>query len=210
MKSRTRRIVLGIGALLWALPACTMSGAPPPSRTPTAAIPLGGGAVPVAELLPAADAGALLSAARALMVADENVALVTVDSAGQPRVRSVRAFLDPVHPARPASGVTVWIMTRLDTRKVEQIRRHPQVALYFNDDAKVSYATIMGTAFVHTDPEHPGAKRHYDAEYATFFWPDFPRDFVMLEVRPRWLEFMGPDVPNDRRTWRPQSVVFDR
>ncbi len=88
------------------------------------------------------------------------------------------------------------------------IRRHPQVTLYFNDDARVSYASIMGTAVVHTDPNHPGAKRHYDEGYARFFWPDFPRDFVMIEVRPRWLEYMGPGLGNDRQTWRPQSVVF--
>jgi len=164
--------------------------------------------VPVAELKPASDARTLLDSARVLMVKDENVALVTVDSDGQPRVRTVRAFLEPVDSLRPASGVTVWVMTRLTTRKVEQIRRHPQVTLYFNDDARVSYASIMGTAVVHTDPNHPGANRHYDEGYARFFWPDFPRDFVMIEVRPRWLEYMGPGLGNDRQTWRPQSVVF--
>lgn len=165
-------------------------------------------AVPLGELKPASDARTLLESARLLMLKDENVALVTVDSTGQPRVRTVRAFLDPVDPLRPASGVTVWIMTRMTTRKVDQIRQHPQVTLYFNDDARVSYASIMGTAVVHTDPNHPGAKRHYDEDYAKFFWPEFPRGFVMIEVRPRWLEYMGPGVPNDRQTWRPQSVVF--
>lgn len=166
--------------------------------------------VPDDELRHASDAAAILASARALMVADRNVALVTVDSAGQPRVRTVRAFLDPVDPERPASGATVWIMTRLTTRKVDQIRAHPQVTLYFNDDERESYATIMGTAIIHTDPEHPGAKRHYDADLAAFFWPDFSSDFVMLEVRPRWLEYIGLDAENDERTWRPQAVVFNR
>jgi general stress protein 26 len=165
--------------------------------------------VPRAELQPAADPSALLDSARRLMLADSNVALVSVDADGQPRVRTVKAFLDPVDPTRPASGVTVWVMTRLSTRKIAQIRRHPQVTLYFNDDARVSYATVMGVAVVHTDPEHAGAKRHYDADYARFFWPDFPRDFVMLEIRPRWLEYMGPGIPNDRRSWRPQAVTFE-
>jgi general stress protein 26 len=49
--------------------------------------------------------------------------------------------------------MTVWVMTRDSTRKVEQIRHHPQVTLYFNDDTKMSYLTIMGIARVHTDPE---------------------------------------------------------
>ena len=174
-------------------------------------VPSRGALTPIlrAELQPATDAQALLDSARSLMLADENVALVTVDEDGQPRVRTVRAFLDPVDPARPVGGVTVWVMTRLATRKIAQIRRAPHVTLYFNDDAKVSYATLMGVATVHTDHENPRARRHYDMEYARFFWPDFPRDFVMLEIRPRWLEFMGPGVPNDRRTWRPQAVTFE-
>lgn len=165
--------------------------------------------VPRDELRMASDLGAVLEAARALMEVDAVVALATVDETGQPRVRSVRAFLDPVEPGRPASGFTVWVLTRLTTRKVDQIRAQPRVTLYFNDDAKGSYATIMGTAVVHTDSSHPGAMRHYEREDVTFFWPDFPRDFVMLEIRPRWLEFIGPGAANDDHTWRPQAVVFD-
>lgn len=167
------------------------------------------GRVPMAELRPAGDPRALLDSARALMLADENAALVTVDAMGQPRVRSVHAFLDPADSARAASGVTVWVMTRRTTRKVAQIRQHPQVTLYFNDDAQDKFATVMGTAVVHTDPENPGAKRHYDATWTRFFWPDFPRDFIMLEIRPQWLEYLGPGVPADSQSWRPQAVVFD-
>ncbi len=176
--------------------------------TPRAANPVRA-VIPRGELQLAANPTAVLDSARRLMLTDSNVALVSVDTDGQPRVRTVQAFVDPVDPLRPAAGVTVWVMTRLTTRKVEQVRRHPQVTLYFNNDAAFSYATIMGVAIVHTDPEHPGAKRHYDADFAQFFWPDFPRDFVMLEIRPRWLEYMGPGVPNDRRNWRPQAVTFD-
>jgi general stress protein 26 len=165
-------------------------------------------AVPVAELYKVADDTTILRAARALMVTDSFVAVTTVDSTGQPRVRSTKAFVNPVDPADPARGVTVWIMTRLGTRKVDQIRRHPQVTLYFNDDARTEYATIMGTAVVHTDPDNPDAKRFYEDGYSEFFWPDFPRDFVMIEVKPKWLEYLGPDVPGHKDNWRPQAVTF--
>ena len=157
----------------------------------------------------ASNEAAVLQAARALMVADRVVALVTVDAPGQPRVRSVRALLEPVEPGQPRSGFTVWVMTRLTTRKVEQIRAHPRVTLYFSDDDQDSYASIMGVAIVHTDAEHPDAKRRYEKEDIQAYWPDFPRDFVMLEVRPQWLEFIGPAVENDERTWRPQAVIFN-
>ncbi len=163
--------------------------------------------VPAEELYKSAPDSAILSAARALMLADSNVAVVTLDSMGQPRVRTTKAFIAPVS-ADPASGVTVWIMTRLTTRKVDQIRRHPQVTLYFNNDDRIEYATVMGTATIHTDPEHPQAKEFYKDGYAEFFWPDFPRDFVMIEVRPLWLEYLGPRFPGHAETWRPQGVVF--
>ncbi len=165
--------------------------------------------VPVEELYKSAPDSAILSAARALMLADSNVAVVTLDSMGQPRVRTTKAFVAPVSADDPASGVTVWIMTRLNTRKVDQMRRHPQVTLYFNNDDRIEYATVMGIATVHSDPEHPQAKEFYKDGYAEFFWPDFPRDFVMIEIKPLWLEYLGPRSPGHPQTWRPQAVAFN-
>lgn len=154
---------------------------------------------------------AILQAARSLMEADENMALVTVDADGQPRVRSVRAFLTDVDPGNPSQGMTVWVMTRDSTRKVAQVRNHPKVTLYFNDDAKVSYLTIMGTGIVHTDPSAPAVQPFLMLEgYKEFFWPKFPEGFVMIEVRPRWIEFMGPGIRNHREHWRPQSVLLSK
>lgn len=152
---------------------------------------------------------AILKAARALMESDENMALVSVDSQGQPRVRTVRAFLSELDPSDPRKGMTVWVMTRDSTRKVEQLRQHPRATLYFNDDAKNSYLTIMGTAIVHTDPESVKVKPFLALEgYKEFFWPKFPEGFVMIEIQPRWVEFMGPGVKNHPQHWRPQAVEF--
>jgi general stress protein 26 len=163
---------------------------------------------PVSEFYKVAPDSAILSRARKLMLADSNVALVTVDATGQPRVRTVKAFVEPFESGRPEKGVTVWIMTRFTTRKVDQIRGNSNVTLYFNDDARIEYATIMGTAIVHTDPEHPVAKKFYQDGYAEFFWPEFPEGFVMIEVKPRWLEYLGPGMAGHKDTWRPQAVVF--
>ena len=188
--------------LLLAALACTD---PAPQRNSSAADPC---RVPTSELYKVASDSAILSAARALMIADSNVAVVTVDSLGQPRVRTTKAFVSPVDSTDPAKGVTVWIMTRLATRKVDQMRRHPQVTLYFNSDDRVEYATIMGTATIHRDPDHPQAKAFYENGYKEFFWPDFPNDFVMIEVKPLWLEYLGPTIAGHSSTWRPQAVVL--
>ena len=48
-----------------------------------------------------------------------------------------------------------------------------------------------------------------DPATVQFFWPAFPKDFVMIEVVPDWLEFIGPGLWNDPDTWRPQAVVFE-
>lgn len=206
------RIVSSILSCLWLrvivfLIACAAGGCSAAPESLTSAFATAD--VPRHELRMASDENAVLQAARALMVADRVVALVTVDEPGQPRVRSVRALLEPLRPGNPKGGFTVWVMTRLTTRKVDQIRAHQKVTLYFNDDERDSYASIMGTAIVHTDAGHPDAKRRYEGEDIKSYWPEFPRDFVMLEVRPQWLEFIGPGVPNDEHTWRPQAVVFN-
>jgi general stress protein 26 len=203
-----RRLALSMWIVSSTL-ACSTSA---PSRSPddTAAAPAAAvpAIPPASELYRTLEPAVIVDSARSLMRADSSVALVTIDSTGQPRVRTVRAFVDPPDASNRAGALTVWIMTRLTTRKVEQMRANPRVTLYFNDDAKLSYATIMGTATVHTDPEHPGAKRHYDAEYARFFWPKFPEDFVMIEVKARWLEHLGPGIPAHDENWRPQAVTF--
>lgn len=162
----------------------------------------------------ASDREQLLQAARLLMESDENMALVTVDGNGQPRVRTVRAFLADVDPADPRASMTVWVMTRDSTRKVDQIRNHPRVSLYFNDDANVSYLTVMGTASIHTDPRHPAIQsilaRPALEGYADYFWPEFPKGFVMLEIKPNWIEFMEQHKAKPQHeTWRPQAIVFD-
>lgn len=154
------------------------------------------------------DPTVIVSAARALMAADENMALITVDAQGQPRVRSVKAFLPDVDPVDPQKALTVWVMTRSTTRKVEQIKNHNLVTLYFNDDENMSYLSIMGMAVVHTDPHDPQLQHFLGKGYEEFFWPEFPKDFVMIEIRPRWIEFMGPGVKNHSVHWRPQAVTF--
>ena len=156
----------------------------------------------------AADPTSIVTAARALMEADANAALVTVDEHGRPRVRSVRAWLSAADSTDPTKPITVWILTRAESRKVDQIRNHSFVTLYFNDDEKITYATLMGTATVLTDPALPRLQPLIDAETKKYFWPSFPDGFAVIEVSANWLEFMSPALPPDKATWRPQAVLF--
>jgi general stress protein 26 len=123
-------------------------------------------------------------------------------------VRTVRAFRLK-QPTTARERFTVFILTRPSTRKVDQIAKNPLVTLYFNENQRAAYATIMGRATVHRDPKNPRLQSFLDSATVHFFWPAFPRDFVMLEVTPDWLEFIGPGIWNDPNTWRPQAVVFE-
>jgi general stress protein 26 len=164
--------------------------------------------VPRSELSLARDTAVVLDSADALIARDSSVGLVTVDESNRPRVRSVRAFRLK-NPTTARDRFTVFILTRATTRKIDQIAKNPLVTLYFNEDQRATYATIMGRATVHRDPRNPRLQSFLDSATVKFFWPAFPRDFVMIEVTPDWLEFIGPGLWNDPDTWRPQAVVFE-
>jgi general stress protein 26 len=164
--------------------------------------------VPRAELSLARDTAVVLDSADALIARDSSVGLVTVDESNRPRVRSVRAFRLK-NPANARERFTVFILTRPSTRKVDQIAKNSLVTLYWNEDNRAAYTTIMGRATVHRDPKNPRLQPFLDPATIAFFWPAYPKDFVMLEVVPDWLEFIGPGLWNDPNTWRPQAVVFE-
>ena len=164
--------------------------------------------VPRAELSLARDTAVVLDSAYALIARQSFVGLVTVDEFNRPRVRTVRAFRLK-QPTTARERFTIFILTRTSTRKIDQIAKNPLVTLYFNEDQRAAYATIMGRATVHRDPKNPRLQPFLDSATVKFFWPAFPRDFVMIEVTPDWLEFIGPGIWNDPNTWRPQAVVFE-
>jgi general stress protein 26 len=164
--------------------------------------------VPRSELSLARETAVVLDSADALIARDSSVGLVTVDESDRPRVRTVRAFRLE-HPTTARERFTVFILSRTSTRKIDQIARNPLVTLYFNEDQRAAYATIMGRATVHRDPQNPRLQPFLDSATVKFFWPAFPTDFIMIEVTPDWLEFIGPGLWNDPDTWRPQAVVFE-
>lgn len=164
--------------------------------------------VPRTELSLARDTAVVLDSADALIARDSSVGLVTVDETNRPRVRSVRAFRLE-HPTTARDRFTVFILTRTSTRKIDQIAKNPLVTLYWNEDQRAAYTTIMGRATIHRDPKNPRLQPFLDSATVKFFWPEFPKDFIMIEVVPDWLELIGPGLWNDPNTWRPQAVVFE-
>ena len=201
---RVRILSLATATLLAILG--TACGGAPDGRAATTTAPTL--SIPRAELSLARDTAVVLDSADALIARQSFVGLVTVDEFNRPRVRTVRAFRLK-QPTTARERFSVFILTRPSTRKVDQIAKNPLVTLYFNEDQRAAYATIMGRATVHRDPKNPRLQPFLDSATVKFFWPAFPRDFVMIEVTPDWLEFIGPGIWNDPNTWRPQAVVFE-
>jgi general stress protein 26 len=142
----------------------------------------------------------LLAAARQIIAGARYAALISNDSTGFPQARTVDAFA-------PDSMFVVWIGTNPRTRKVEEIRRDPRVALYWFDPARGAYVTLRGRARLVSDPA--AKAQHWKPEWQGFY-PDRAKDFLLIEVRPERLEVVSPGqgIVGDEVSWRPPAVSF--
>lgn len=140
----------------------------------------------------------LLHAARDIMVAARYAALITVDAGGAPQARTVDAFA-------PDSAMVVRIGTNRRTRKVDEIRGNPQVALYYYDPASMGYVTLRGRARLVDDSTQKA--RYWKPEWAGLY-QDRARDYLLITVLPERLEIVSVrhGITGDQATWRPPSV----
>ncbi|GAG99038.1 unnamed protein product [marine sediment metagenome] len=79
----------------------------------------------------------LIEAAKEIMTAAGNCALITLDDEGVPRVRAMDPFA-------PEDDLTVWFGTNSRSRKVDQIKKDPRVSLYYLDKDASGYVIIHG------------------------------------------------------------------
>ena len=156
------------------------------------------------ELVETNDRQVVITAAKEIMVKAGHAALVTIDAAGMPRVRSVGT-------KDPEDDLTVWIATNPVSRKIGQIRAHPEVALHWTDIDNMAAVSIMVIARVHEDPETKRAKNFYSEEQIKQYWPGYPDDFALISVRPTWLEIVAPHtaIKGDRSKWRPAGLDLE-
>ena len=89
----------------------------------------------------------LLVAAREIIKETTYCGLVTIDSTGQPQVRTMNPF--PVN-----DQLITWFATSRSSRKVKEIKNNPKVCVYYANhvDAK-GYVDITGIAEVIDDKE---------------------------------------------------------
>lgn len=140
----------------------------------------------------------LVAAAREVMGAQTYCALVTIDEAGRPQVRTMNPF-------PPEEDMSVWMATNPRSLKVREIRRDPRVALYYANHAEaIGYVTVHGRAELVDDMrEIVKRKRAY--------WDQaFPGlvNIVLIKVVPERIDVLNykAGTPADPETWRPPSV----
>ena len=149
--------------------------------------------------LGAEERSTLLEAARSVIASAEYPALITLDERGQPRARTVDAFV-------PDDDFVVWVATRPVTRKVKQIKAHRSVTLYYFSAELSSYVTLMGDASLVSDTVTKRAMRRVQDHEKLY--PHFPDDYILIKVVPNRLEGVLPGFRGDEKTWEPVGVNF--
>ena len=142
----------------------------------------------------------MLVAAREIMSETHYCALVTMDSTGQPQVRTMNPF-------PPAGDNLIWFATSRTSRKVKEMKANPRVSVYFADHVTAKgYVTITGTAEVIDDKDLLlRMKREY--------WngiPGWQEKFVLVKITPKTLEVINyrHGLNNDPETFRAPSLTY--
>jgi general stress protein 26 len=142
----------------------------------------------------------LLIAAREIIEETTYCALVTIDSTGQPQVRTMNPF-------PPNDEFITWFATSRYSRKVREIRNNPRVCVYYaNHLSAKGYVNITGTAEVIDDKELLiKMKRDYWENM-----PDWQNIFVLIKIVPKTIEVINykHGLNNDPVTFRAPSIVF--
>jgi general stress protein 26 len=110
-------------------------------------------------------------------------------------------------PFPPEADFTLWLGTRRGTRKLEDIRRDPRVAMHWSDREGPGYVTLIGRAEIVSDRSErerrfkPGWREFYDDEWRG-------DDYLLIRVRPERLEVMSipEQVASDPMGWAPAVV----
>jgi general stress protein 26 len=142
----------------------------------------------------------ILAAASEIIKETVYCALVTMDSTGQPDIRTMNPF--------PLSGDWItWFATSRYSDKVKEIRNNPKVCVYYADHITAKgYVNITGTAEVIDDKALLNQKKRA-------YWDNIPGwqdNFVLIKIVPKTMEVINykHGLNNDPKTFRAPTVVF--
>jgi general stress protein 26 len=126
--------------------------------------------------------------------------LVTIDSSGQPQIRTMNPF--PVK-----DDFIIWFATTRTSRKVNEIKSSPKVCIYFaNHQTAKGYVNINGSASVIDDRELL-IKMKRDYWNGIRGWQD---SFVLIKIIPQSIEIINykHGLTNDPNTFKAPTITF--
>ena len=111
---------------------------------------------------------------RELTTGHKVVGFITIGEDGKPNCRAMAT-----QEAEP--DMDLWFATRLDSEKVDELRKNPNVGLYYYNTETWSYVTIGGTVEIIKDSAR--FKKYWKEEWRRWF-PNGPDDpaAVLLKV----------------------------
>lgn len=142
----------------------------------------------------------ILIAAREIINETTYCGLVTIDSTGQPQVRTMNPF-----PAN--NDLITWFATSRSSRKVREIKNNPKVCVYFaNHLAAKGYVNINGIAEV-IDNKELLIKMKRD------YWngiPNWQNTFVLIKIVPKSIEVINykHKLNNDPVTLKAPTLIL--
>jgi general stress protein 26 len=142
----------------------------------------------------------LIVAAKEIINSARYCALITTDSLGENHVRTMDPF-------SPEDNMVIWLGTNSSTRKVKEIKKNHNVALYYNDPKGIGYVVINGKAQIIDDPEE--ITKRWKEEW-TRFYPNREKDYILIKVVPKKMEVINYKlgIAGDPVTWLVPFVEF--
>jgi len=126
--------------------------------------------------------------------------LVTIDSLGQPQIRTMNPF--PVK-----DDFVIWFATSRTSRKVREIKNNPNVCVYFaNHLTAKGYVNINGSASV-IDNRELLIQMKRDYWNGIQGWQD---KFVLIKIIPKSIEIINykHGLNNDPNNFKAPSISF--
>ena len=126
--------------------------------------------------------------------------LVTVDSLGQPQIRTMNPF--PVK-----DDFVIWFATSRTSRKVREIKNNPKVCVYFaNHLTAKGYVNINGSASV-IDNRELLIQMKRDYWNGIQGWQD---KFVLIKIIPKSIEIINykHGLNNDPNNFKAPTISF--
>ena len=145
---------------------------------------------------------AVIAAATDIIDKARYCTFITIGEDGYPEARMV-------DPTPPDGEFTIWFATNPLTRKVDQVRRNPQVTLSCFDAGTSSYVTLLGRGSLVTEATEK--QGHWKNDW-TAIYPNGAKgdDVMLIRITPARLEVVSETrgMIGNPKTWLPVAVDF--